>query len=391
VTSTQVALTANEKALAAPVLEIVVPVYNEQDELVQNVNRLRDWLDRSFPWTTLVTVVDNASTDGTWELAQRLERSRTGVRAVHLERKGRGLALRAAWISSAAQVVAYMDADLSTGLDALLPLVAPLLSGHSDVAIGTRLARGSTVVRGLKREATSRAYNLLVHLTMGSGFSDAQCGFKALRAEVARALLPLVEDDGWFFDTELLVLAERNGLRIHEVPVDWVDDPRSSVHVVRTAIADLGGLMRMLVGVVAGRGQAEVANRGVDLRTYTRLGVVSTVAWLVVFLILRGHLQAYAANTVSLLVCTMGSVAFQWRAAAHKGGPGPAVGVGTIGLFVSLVITSASLAIAAAAGYRSELADVVALLVATAFAAPARLLAAQVWLLRRQGTVRGPK
>jgi hypothetical protein len=117
-----------------------------------------------------------------------------------------------------------MDVDLSTDLNALLPLVAPLLSGHSDVAIGTRLARGSRVVRGPKREIISRSYNLLLRTTLGAEFSDAQCGFKAIRADQARQLLPLVEDKGWFFDTELLVLAERAGLRIHEVPVDWIDD-----------------------------------------------------------------------------------------------------------------------------------------------------------------------
>ncbi len=140
------------------------------------------------------------------------------MRAVHLDEKGRGRALRATWLASPARVVAYMDVDLSTDLDALLPLVAPLLSGHSDVAIGTRLAPGSRVVRGAKREIISRSYNLILKTLLGNGFSDAQCGFKALRADVARALVPLVDDEGWFFDTELLVLAEHNGLRIHEVP-----------------------------------------------------------------------------------------------------------------------------------------------------------------------------
>ena len=131
-----------------------------------------------------------------------------------------------AWSASDAQVLAYCDVDLSTDLAALLPLVAPLISGHSDLAIGTRLSPSSRVVRGAKREFISRAYNLLLRGTLAARFSDAQCGFKAIRADVARRLLPLVEDTGWFFDTELLVLAERAGLRIHEVPVDWVDDPR---------------------------------------------------------------------------------------------------------------------------------------------------------------------
>ena len=144
-----------------------------------------------------------------------------------------------------------MDVDLSTDLRALLPLVAPLVSGHSDVAIGTRLARGSQVVRGAKRELISRTYNRILRLTLGARFSDAQCGFKAIRADAARRLLPAVRDEAWFFDTELLVLAQREGLRIHEVPVDWVDDPDSRVDIVRTALDDLRGIARLLAGRAA--------------------------------------------------------------------------------------------------------------------------------------------
>ncbi|MBV8160472.1 MAG: glycosyltransferase, partial [Acidimicrobiia bacterium] len=202
-------------------VEIVIPVYNEAAHLAASVRRVHGYLATRFPLTWRMTVADNASTDRTWAVALALASELDGVRAVHLDEKGRGRALRAAWSASAASVVAYMDVDLSTDLDALLPLVAPLVSGHSDVAIGTRLAYGSRVVRGPKRELLSRAYNLLLKATLHNGFSDAQCGFKAARADVARALLPLVEDDGWFFDTELLALAEHNGLRIHEVPVDW--------------------------------------------------------------------------------------------------------------------------------------------------------------------------
>ena len=174
------------------------------------------------------------------------------MRAVRIDRPGRGGALRSVWSASEADVCAYMDVDLSTDLNALLPLVAPLLSGHSDVAIGTRLARGARVIRGPKREIISRCYNLLLHATLGTRFSDAQCGFKAIRADVARALLPLTTDTGWFFDTELLVLAERAGLRIHEVPVDWIDDPDSRVNVVGTALADLRGIVRLGTGLARG-------------------------------------------------------------------------------------------------------------------------------------------
>jgi glycosyltransferase involved in cell wall biosynthesis len=230
---------------AGPTVEIVVPVHDEEHTLERSIRRLHLYLRERFPFTWLVTIADNASTDGTWAIADRLARELPGVAAVHLHRKGRGRALRAAWSVSEASVLAYMDVDLSTDLDALLPLVAPLVSGHSDVAIGSRLARGAQVVRGAKREAISRGYNLLLKATLRTGFSDAQCGFKAVRAEVARTLLPMVEDDGWFFDTELLVLAERNGLRIHEVPVDWVDDPDSRVDIVDTARRDLLGIGRL--------------------------------------------------------------------------------------------------------------------------------------------------
>jgi glycosyltransferase involved in cell wall biosynthesis len=248
----------------SPRVEIVVPVYNEEAGLEASVLRLRRFLDTSFPFTTTVTVADNASTDRTWGIASDMARRVPGVRAVHLSEKGRGRALRAAWLASEATVVAYMDVDLATGLDALLPLVAPLLSGHSDVAIGTRLARGSRVVRGPKRELISRCYNLLVRTALHSDFSDAQCGFKAVRADVARSLLPMVQDDTWFFDTELLVLAERGGLRIHEVPVDWVDDPDSRVDIPRTAVDDLRGVWRLMRDPAARRplGGGPAVDRG---------------------------------------------------------------------------------------------------------------------------------
>ena len=228
-----------------PVVELVVPVYNEQRILDPSVRRLRRYLDTRFPLTTTILIADNASTDGTWPVARELGAELDGVNAVHVARKGRGRALRTTWLASRAPVVAYMDVDLSTDLDALLPLVAPLLSGHSDVAIGSRLAPGARVKRSLKREIISRSYNVILRTVFGSRVSDAQCGFKAMRADVARALLPLVEDDSWFFDSELLVLAEHLGLRIHEVAVDWVEDPDSRVEIVTTARDDLKGIWRV--------------------------------------------------------------------------------------------------------------------------------------------------
>src|SRR5215208_6709542 len=231
---------------ARPAIDIVVPVFNEAAALEPSVRRLHAFLRSEMPFTWRIVIADNASTDCTPALSERLAAELPGVAVLRLERKGRGRALRAAWSQSDARVVAYMDVDLSTDLRALLPLVAPLVSGHSDLAIGTRLARGARVVRGPKRELISRAYNSILHLTLGARFSDAQCGFKAIRAETARRLVPQVRDERWFFDTELLVLAQHEGLRIHEVPVDWVDDPDSRVDIVKTAVEDLKGVARLL-------------------------------------------------------------------------------------------------------------------------------------------------
>ena len=234
-------------AAAGPVVDVVVPVYNEERDLGPSVRRLHEFL-RTFPFPSVITIADNASRDGTLALAKSLSAELPGVRVVHLDQKGRGRALRKTWTESDAEVVAYMDVDLSTDLKALLPLVAPLVSGHSDLAIGSRLARGSRTKRGPKREFISRAYNLILRLSLGAGFTDAQCGFKAVRASVARELVPRIEDQTWFFDTELLILAQRAGMRVHEVPVDWTDDPDSRVAIARTAVDDLKGVWRLRFG-----------------------------------------------------------------------------------------------------------------------------------------------
>jgi glycosyltransferase involved in cell wall biosynthesis len=239
-------------ATCGTAVDIVIPVRNEERDLGPSVRRLHAFLRDEFPFSARITIADNASDDGTWSQALALETELDGVRAVRLERPGRGGALRSVWSHSDAAIFAYMDVDLSTGLNALLPLLAPLLSGHSDVAIGTRLARGARVIRGPRREVISRCYNLLLHASLGTGFSDAQCGFKAIRADAARALLPLTTDTAWFFDTELLVLAERAGLRIHEVPVDWIDDADSRVKLLATALADLRGIVRLGTGLARG-------------------------------------------------------------------------------------------------------------------------------------------
>ena len=279
----------------APEIDVVVPVFNEEAALEPGIRRLHGFLRAEFPFTWRLVIADNASTDGTPAVAARLAATLPGVDSLRLERKGRGRALRAAWSASSARVVCYMDVDLSTDLRALLPLVAPLLSGHSDLAIGTRLAHGARVVRGPKRELISRSYNTLLHTTLRARFSDAQCGFKAVRADVLETLLPDVRDDGWFFDTELLVLAQRRGLRIHEVPVDWVDDPDSRVAIVRTAIDDLRGVARLVASGPIAR--------------FAAVGALSTLAYALIFLVLDGALGAAGANLAALALTAVGNTA----------------------------------------------------------------------------------
>jgi putative flippase GtrA len=276
-------------------VDIIVPVHNEQGGLERSIRRLHRFLRDSFPFSWRIVIADNASTDGTPVIGAALANELAGVSYLQLERKGRGRALRTAWASSDARVVAYMDVDLSTDLRALLPLVAPLLSKHSDVAIGTRLAHGARVVRGPKRELISRGYNTILKTVLRARFSDAQCGFKAVRREALDGLLDEIEDDGWFFDTELLVLAQRRGLRIHEVPVDWIDDPDSRVDIVSTAITDL-------------RGVARLALNG-PIPRFLGIGVLSTLAYAVLFLALTGLTGSVLANALALAVTAVGNTA----------------------------------------------------------------------------------
>jgi glycosyltransferase involved in cell wall biosynthesis len=344
-------MTAISRLNPQPIVDIVVPVYNEEHDLEPSVRRLRTYLDDRFPFVARITIADNASTDRTWAIAQRLETDLPGVWALHLDQKGRGRALRTAWLASDASVVAYMDVDLSTGLDALLPLVAGLLSGHSEVAIGSRLARGAHVVRGPKREIISRCYNLILRTLLGTRFRDAQCGFKALRADVARELLPLVIDQAWFFDTELLVLAERAGLRILEVPVDWVDDPDSRVNVLATAMADLRGVGRLLrhSGPVVLNGFGASAGKpglGSQVGWFAAIGVVSTIAYVGLYSLVRSFEPAMLANAVALVTTTVGNTAANRRLTFGVRGQADLVRdhlAGLAGLAVALTVTTVSI------------------------------------------------
>jgi putative flippase GtrA/glycosyltransferase involved in cell wall biosynthesis len=310
-----------------PRVEIVVPALNEENDLGPNIRRLREFLDTAFPFPAEVCIADSGSTDATYEIGALLAAELPGVRIVRLEQSGRGRALKQVWSESTADVLAYMDVDLSTNLNALLPLVAPLFAGHSDIAIGTRLSNGSRVVRRPKREFISRSYNLLLRATLSVHFSDAQCGFKAIRADVARELLPLIQDTSWFFDTELLVLAEKAGLRIHEVPVDWVDDVDSRVAIAKTVGEDLRGIARLTRDLGRARVDLDPVRwaygrpRILDPRTalaarvlrFCAIGVLSTAAYALLYLVLRQGMPAQAANLLALLVTAVGNTALNRR------------------------------------------------------------------------------
>ncbi|MFC5911587.1 glycosyltransferase [Streptacidiphilus monticola] len=383
-------------------LDVVVPVHNEERDLGPSVRRLHEYLDRSFPYSFRITVADNASTDGTPEVARELARELPGVTVRTLPLKGRGRALREVWTQSDAPVLAYMDVDLSTDLSALLPLVAPLISGHSDVAIGSRLAPGSRVVRGPKREFISRCYNLILRGTLAVRFSDAQCGFKAIRADVAERLLPLVEDTGWFFDTELLVLAERAGLRIHEVPVDWVDDPDSSVDIVATATADLKGVWRVGRALAGGRLPLASLRRpqpadppGVpagltgQLIRFAVVGVGSTAFYLALYSLLRLLTGAQAANAVALFVSAVANTAANraFTFGVRGGGAGRQQAQGLLVFLIGLLLTSGSLGLLHAAdphpGHATELAVLVA---ANLAATLVRFVLFRAWVFRKKRT-----
>ena len=381
-------------APVAPVLDVVVPVYNEAHVLAGSIARLHAYLTESFPFTWRITVVDNASTDATLEVATGLVTQYPGVQVRHLDRKGRGLALRDAWSNSPAQVCAYMDVDLSTGLDALLPLVSPLVTGHSDLAIGSRLAPGATVARGPRREIISRTYNVILRTVFAVRFRDAQCGFKAIRSDIARVLLPEVADNGWFFDTELLLLAEHNGLRVHEVPVDWIDDPDSRVNVARTAQDDLRGVWRVARSFVRGGGKVDLGplrraplhdDMGRQLVSFGAVGAISTAISLVLFLAIREAVHPVWANVIALAAT---AVANAWANRRFTFGHRSRVDRGhhylaAASMFLtSVIVSSSALALTLWAG-GGVVAQSLTLVAAWGLTAVARFALLRAWVFRQ--------
>jgi glycosyltransferase involved in cell wall biosynthesis len=361
---------------AAPSVDVVIPVHNEQGVLTASIRRLHDYLSAALPllrWR--IVIADNGSTDETLRIAMALAEDLPDVELLALTEKGRGRALRAAWERSEADVVCYMDADLSTDLRALPPLLAPLLSGHSDVAIGTRLSPGSRVVRGRKREFISRGYNRLLHTVLGARFSDAQCGFKAIRTAAARRLVPAVRDDGWFFDTELLVVAQSQGMRIYEVPVDWVDDPDSRVDIVRTALEDLRGIARLLSEA--------------RLIRFMAVGVASTVAYALLYLLLRGSLGPEGANALALAITAVANTHANRRLTFGISGRGDLMrqhAMGAVVYVLTLGLTTGALAVLHGLDPGSgRVLELVVLVAAGICATVTRYMALRSWVFAPRG------
>jgi putative flippase GtrA len=366
--------------LVATDVDVVIPVYNEQRGLDGSVRRLHRFLSTEFPFSWRIIIADNASTDATAFIAEGLVKELPAVTLVRLEAKGRGRALRAAWSVSDARVVCYMDVDLSTDLNGLLPLVAPLLSGHSDLAIGTRLSKSSRVTRGIQREFISRSYNRILRLALRATFSDAQCGFKAVRGDVAADLLADVRDQAWFFDTELLVLAQRRGLRIHEVPVDWIDDPDSSVQITSTALADLRGVARMSVATPIAR--------------FMAIGALSTLAYALLFLSFSAPLGSGIASGVALALTAVANTAVNRRVTFGVRGRHGLLGqhaAGALVFAIALGLTTGALAVLHGLDPRAPCPiELAVLVIANLAATVTRYVALRTWVFTPGRLAAGP-
>jgi len=234
-------------------IEIVIPVLNEEKALPVCIGKLLQFCERymrSYDWE--ITIADNGSTDDTYSVACALSKKYSKIHVFRLTEKGRGRALKSAWMKSQADVVAYMDVDLSTDLAHLPDAVDLVTSGECSLSVGSRLCKGSHVAgRTIKREIISRCYSFLFRALFFVSFRDAQCGFKVVSRQVVNNVIPLVKDTGWFFDTELLIISEKNGYSVCEIPVNWTDDPDTRVNIFRTAWDDVKGLLRIRFGGLA--------------------------------------------------------------------------------------------------------------------------------------------
>lgn len=229
-------------------VEITIPVYNEQQELKKNITHLAKFCEKNLnEYNWHITIADNASTDTTPTIASALSKQNQHMHLFRLEQKGRGRAIKVVWSQSNADYYVYMDLDLSTDL-LHLPKILNALEKGNDIAIGSRLKKGARVEgRTVIREITSRALNFFfIQLFFHTHFTDAQCGFKAVTKRVVLDLLPRIEDNGWFFDGELLIIGEKMGYKIYEEPVHWIDNPGSTVQLLSTITGDVKTMIRLL-------------------------------------------------------------------------------------------------------------------------------------------------
>jgi glycosyltransferase involved in cell wall biosynthesis len=225
--------------------QVVLPVYNEQRRLPRSLPRLHAFLTANCPLDWSILIANNGSTDQTQWTAERLCREYPRTAVVCAPENGRGGALKRAWLASDAEILSYMDVDLATGLEAFPQLIDTVACDRADLAIGSRFLPASRTTRGWRRRIISTGYRYLAWALCGTNLSDFQCGFKAISRKAAQALLPLVEDAGWFFDTELLLQAEKNRWRVAELAVTWTEDDDSRVRLISTAWQDLRGLCRL--------------------------------------------------------------------------------------------------------------------------------------------------
>ena len=403
------------RAAGVPVLDVVIPVYNEQAALADSVYRLHRHLRDDFPFPARITIADNASVDDTPRIAHELAAELTDVRVVRVEQKGRGRALHAVWATSDAPVLAYMDVDLSTDLAALAPLVAPLISGHSDVAIGTRLSRGARVVRGPKREIISRCYNLILKSTLAAGFSDAQCGFKAIRADVANACFRTSPTPAgsstpscWYWPSGPGCGSTRSRWTGSTTPTQgstsspppWPTCAASSASApgwpaAPSAFPVLGNPSPPALRPQAGDPRAGRHGQLVgQLARFVVVGVASTAAYVLLYLLFRGVMTAQAANAISLLLTAVANTAVNRRftfgirgrmhAARHQLR-------GLIAFGIGLAVTSGALvALHAVSARPSRAAEVAVLIAANLVATVVRFALYRGWVFRGHGGRAGP-
>lgn len=223
---------------------VVLPVYNEERALRKSVQTLTTFLQDYDNYKWKIVIADNNSQDSTGDIGRLIASENSIVQYLYIPRKGRGIALRSAWQQTDYDFVSYMDIDLSTGLDALIRAV-DLLNEGVDIVVGNRLDKNSIIKRSLKREFVSRSYNIIIKMAIGTHFHDAHCGFKTGRREVVQKILPYIEDNEWFFDSEFLFYGEKLGYRIVEIPVTWTEDMNTKAKIFKDAYDDLRGLYRL--------------------------------------------------------------------------------------------------------------------------------------------------